>query len=761
MAQSPTHCTAKKLAGLPGMPSSVKQVIEWGNQGKIASRPVKKQDGSLSKFREYAIASLPDETRAALATANTKVGYAEAPVVKTAARHAKALKQSADEAERQRQAARAQSMLDFGRLPLAKQQGANAKLAIILAYRSYIADHRLAKTLGAQTFCHEYTLDRIDVAPWVRNEIPSLHPATLRGWIRDEYEFGMMALVDVYGNRKDQSKIETWNRLSLPDGTVRAPMADTIETIILKYPWITEKKCNEALRAILPDAVTVSNKSVMRFMNKWKEQNAQRYALACNPDDYKNRYQPAFGSRSEDITGPNQRWEIDATPADILATDARYKIIGVTDVGCARLKLYATRTERTRDNAFAMRRCLLEWGVPYPGGEVRTDQGSAYDNPQFSGLMHDLDIRQHICNPFSGDEKPHIERAFHTFSHDLVELLPGYCGHDVSQRKAIEAQKSFAQRLKDPSAVIEINMTGEELQAFCDRWCDAYHNTKHSRLGMTPNQAFARWAQPIRTITDERILDVLLYEPVRRGGRLPHIGKKGIRIDNSFYIHELLEAHMGERCRAFQDPLNLGRIIVNVLNRQGVWEFLCIAIDPEREPDGISREEVARASRHLHSEHKKEMQRLTNAAKRELKGVNLVDAVLTMREREAAEAQGNVVPFPKQTVPHESAGLVAAAAAFAALDRTEPEPVDQLGADAIEAAGQRWIELTESREKEGKVVPLPTAARPMFGSDHEKYTWLQANPHLQAFDDARWIGWYEHTTEYQLMFGQMEEEQGF
>ena len=49
-----------------------------------------------------------------------------------------------------------------------------------------------------------------------------------------------------------------------------------------------------------------------------------------------------------------------------------------------------------------------------------------------------------------GSEATHVLTAVaessRTFSHDLVELLDGYIGHDVAARKDIEARRSFAQR---------------------------------------------------------------------------------------------------------------------------------------------------------------------------------------------------------------------------------------------------------------------------------------------------------------------------
>jgi len=675
-----THCTAKELAGLPGLPTHFSAVIRKAERESWDCQKRQGKGGGL----EYAITSLPAETRKALATLNTTVGY-DTPVVQAASNYAAQIQLSAEETEKQRLAARAESLAMFNRLPQWQRFGADAKLAIIRACNHYVTSHGLAKTAGQDSFCYEYNAGRIDVAPWVRGEIRHLHPGTLRNWIKEEHELGAMGLVDCFGNRKDQGIIDTWNN---------GEMAKAIQALILKYPHITEKKCNQALRGLLPDAPEVHNKTVKRYVDKWKKNNAHQFALANNPDDFKNKYQPAFGSRSEGIDGPNQLWEIDATPADILLTDGqRYKILGVTDVGTARLKYFVNKTEKARDNAFLVRNCILDWGVP-KDGTLATDQGSSYISDDFKRLLGELDINHHICEPFSGDEKPHIERSFHTFSHDLIELTPGYCGHNVADRKEIESRKTFAQRLMSRDEVIEVSVSAAELQAFIDRWTADYHNTEHSRLKMTPNQAVAAWPHPIHTISDVRALDMLLVETARRGGRLPVIGKKGIRVNGGFYIHTALGIHTGERCRAFQDPADLGRIIVHVMNEFDVWEFCCIAEDPKR--TGISMAEVATATRALHSEHKKEIARLTREAKRGLKGVDIVDTVMTYREKKNAEAQGNVSLFPRPTIEYTTPGLAAARQAADALDgrknSTEHSPELQAKRTALGAtvkAGQQ------------------------------------------------------------------------
>nr|WP_246559372.1 transposase family protein [Geoanaerobacter pelophilus] len=644
-----------------------------------------------------------------------------------------------DETEAQKEAqrleARQQSASQFAALPAWQKRAAAAKLEIIKACTRYINDCALAKIEGQNSFAHEYALGRIDVAPWVRSEIRQFHPQTLRDWIKTEYELGSMGLVDMYGNRKDQSKIETFS----PDGKTQ-PMVDILVALVLKHPRIREKKANEALRGILlergiHDAPLVSDKSVMRFMTKWKSQNRDQYEIACNPDNYKNNRQPAFGSRSEGITGPNQLWEIDATPADLLLTDGqRYKIIGVTDVGTARLKYYVNVTEKARDNAWAIRNCILDWGVPCNGTLV-TDNGSPYIGGHFTRILHDLDIDHHVCKPFSGDEKPHIERSFRTFSHDLIELTPGYCGHSVADRKEIESRKSFAQRLMKPDEVIEVSVSAAQLQQFIDRWTAAYHNSKHDRLGKTPNQALAEWPHAIHRISDERALDMLMAEAVRRGNRLPTIGKKGIRVNGGVYIHPALGIHVGKKCRAFQDPADLGRIIVHLMNEHGVWEFLCIAEDPNR--TGISMAEVASVTRALHTQHKKEIARLNREAKKAIKGVDIVDAVLTYREQENAQEQGNVTYFPRPSVEYSTPGLQAAADARAAIDgRNSMEHAIEIEAKRLTAIPQPPVqdELVQAHPR--KIVPLPQKPKGFQVPEDRQARWdLWQELHARILDE--------------------------
>ena len=332
--------------------------------------------------------------------------------------------------------------------------------------------------------------------------------------------------------------------------------------------------------------------------------------------------------------------------------------------------------------------------------------------------------------------------------------MPGYCGHNVADRKAIESRKSFAQRLMTSGEIIEISMTSADLQLFCDRWTAGQMNIAHSELGKTPRQALGEWPHPTYTITDERALDVLLAETARRGGKLPIVGKKGIRVNGGRYIHPALHSHIGHYVRAFQDPADLGRIIVHTMNENDVWEFLCIAEDPER--TGISMQEVASATRALHKEHKKEIARLTRETRKALKGVDVVDAVMTYREKEAAEAQGNISYLPKRQVEFTTPALTAAAEARSALDGVVKAPLTPILTPDQQAMKERLkVELANKENTNVRSMAVESA--------RAKYKRMQglrqaiAEGGLISEEEYRALHMYEQSNEYRVLKG-MEQE---
>lgn len=569
------------------------------------------------------------------------------------------------EKERLRIEARAKSAAEFPLLPEWKQRGAKAKLEVISASETFIAANRLARSRGQELFVDEFNMGRADVAPWVREEISRIHVGTLRDWVAKENQQGMMGLVDNYGNRKGQSKIDTYITGQDADGKSIRPYVNALLAIMALEPHVEPKKACEYMLGSCPGGPEVGVRSVERWMKAWVADHPQEWSWICNPDKAKGSFKVSFGIAAEGIEGPNQRWECDATPADLLLIDGRHKILGIIDVGPRRLVLKVSKTERAADNVALVRDRLLAWGVPF-GGTVFTDNGAAYTAEHFMRCLRDLDIDQHICQPFASEEKPFIERAFHTFSHDLVEHVPGYCGHSVADRKDIEARASFAKRLMKKGEVIEIKMTAAQLQEFCDRWLNIYHHTEHSSLGKSPFQALAEWPHPIHRIVDERALDVM-FAPVAGKNGWRTITKEGFDIDTFNYIHESFGLHVGKKVRCLETA-DMGKVVVQLPNEQGVMEFLCVAECPEL--TGLSRAEVTAKGQALQKQVKEAVNELKKQARKHFGGKSSAEIIMALREEKIAEKMGNVAFLPKPATDYTSAGLEAAGLAASALAGT-------------------------------------------------------------------------------------------
>ena len=130
-----------------------------------------------------------------------------------------------------------------------------------------------------------------------------------------------------------------------------------------------------------------------------------------------------------------------------------------------------------------------------------------------------------------------------------------------------------------------MTVSQKELQAFCDNWAnDNYQHRKHGGLnGVSPWEKAASWNQPIARINNERALDILLA-PIA-GERI--VGKKGIRLGNSFYVSPALAGHEGCMVKLCWDDNEAAAVYV--FSMEG--EFIAHAINPDMW-EGLSRAEL-------------------------------------------------------------------------------------------------------------------------------------------------------------------------
>ena len=371
-------------------------------------------------------------------------------------------------------------------------------------------------------------------------------------------------------------------------GTMTDPaMRDCVEALIHEHgPHLTAPHVCRVLKARYGHAPSL--RAVQRWFRNWRADAANARALSAvsDPDGHRSRRAPAMGSMTQAVIRLNQVWELDSTPADVMCADGRHAIVGAMDVWSRRGRLLVVPVSRATAICALLRRCLIDWGVPET---VRTDRGKDYTSAHLARVLADLGVTHDICPPYTPEAKPFIERFLGTVTRDLFAFLPGFIGHNVAERRKLEARKSMAARRRrrrhdaDERATFGVDLTAAELQTKCDRWCTLIYGRRvHRGLGESPWARAQSWTGETRRIADERALDPLLAAPVADGGRRT-IGKNGISVGHVLYIEPTFGAHVGERVDVRLDASDPARLFVFRLT----GEFLCVAEDPER--TGIDR----------------------------------------------------------------------------------------------------------------------------------------------------------------------------
>ncbi len=631
--------TAAELAAakLPELPSTESAMIR---RAKREEWPCQKREGRGGGW-EYPISALPEAARLVLARAlaaeAVATGVVEPPVKTPSKARLTPVKEPI-----------ATSILE---LPEDIRTLCEARVAAVRAYHAFRLAVGQADRKARPAFCAAWAAREIPVEPWVYQAVRKFSKNTLREWEDRWRAHGLTGLAPHWGSRKGSGILDT-------DQDLRS----FVLGMLAEWPHSDAARIMQGLVARFPDRALPSSRTLQRFLAEWKTQNEQLFLKLTNPDAWRSKFKAAGGSRSEGVNAPNALWEMDSTPGDLLLADnTRHKLIGTIDVHTRRLRLHVSRQSSSAAVLSALRGAILAWGKP---ARLRIDNGADYVSRRARMAYDDLHIDLDICPPFTPEAKPHIERAFRTFSHDLLELLPGYVGHNVAERKDIEARKSFADRLMRKDELVELRMTPEELQAFCDRWCeDLYAHRPHGGLnGKTPWQVASEYRGAITRIENPRALDVLLMPTDGEGRRM--VSKDGIRIDNARYDDPALGGWEGQWVKVLFDDADFGYVFV--FSEDG--EFICRACCPER--TGASRAEVSAARKARQAKVLSEGMKELKAAQKAIRPEELVSDILA----KAAEKAGKLVRLPQAAAPYTTPALEGAALAVKADLPAAPAP---------------------------------------------------------------------------------------
>ncbi|MGC4076264.1 MAG: DNA-binding protein [Rubrivivax sp.] len=634
-----TWAAAKDLAGLPGMPGTRRGVQDLAARAGWPSRREATRGGYVVL---YPVDALPDVTRTALAVrgaANDDDGASHAVVLTPgllAAAAAGRKLQGVRQAE-----SRASGTATHAAITGDRARERDDKLRLLVLFRRFW-DHFGGELCPAmQHFVHSWNEGRIDASDALRARFPHIRRwKTVLEWWTGLDRNGGAALARKPSTRAGRSSV-------LEGALGRAVLA-----ILHEYPHLGGTQIHRLIEKSIAigdlqlDAPLPPARTFRHAVTRWKKDNAQLFTLVTNPDRWRSHYMSAAGSRSEAV-GPNDLWEMDGTKVDLLLLDGRrWTLTAVIDVGSRRMKCRLSPTARAAVVMGLTRAAMLDWGKPVT---IKTDNGSDYVAEQYVFGLALIDQRMHVlCDPFQPQQKPHIERGIGSLLHDLVELLPGFIGHSVAERKDIEARRSFADRLMRGSSdggPVTIRLQPEQLQDIIDNWLADYHARPHSGLGdRSPNQVMAEWSGTTYRV-DPRALDVFL-SPANKTG-LATVTKKGIRLDHGWFNCAEIGGLEGQQVQVKQTEEDLGTCYVFDL----AGRYVGTAIDHARK--GISAAEVAAERLAIQKRVMAEQKAALKAAVRAVKPHQLVMNVLQRRTDAAIDAGDNVTRL-RRDVEHTS-----------------------------------------------------------------------------------------------------------
>lgn len=622
----------------------------------------------------------------------------------------------------------------------------DARLAILQLHARFAADRGTTPRASDDAFAAAWSAGNVPADDWVRAAVKKVSARTLRRW-RETAAHDKERLAGRQGSKRE-SIIEALN-----EGAV----AEAIAGVLVHRPNMSATSVRAFVRGAFKDTFEIMSadgelvpvalpkeRAFRDYMAAWKERNKLPLIAMTDPDRFKSSYRVSGLTRYAGLERPNEVWEIDASPADVMCTDGRHQVYVLVDIWTRRMIVFVTRTPRGEAVMLLVRKAILAFGVPET---IKTDNGSDFTSHWVQRAFASLGIARDLCAPFSPEQKGTVERAIGTLQRGLMPMLPGFVGHSVADRKVIEARSSFAKRLgQSDDKTFGIAISSAELQGYADRWADAeYGRAPHSSLPerMSPFERAQSYKGSVKRITDVRALDMLLAPVADRGGVRTY-GKQGLKIDNGWFITSSLMP--GDKVLVRHDAQDMGRVYC--FSHDGE-RFLAEAVCPER--IGASRAAAVAQAR-------AEQNRIMSEGKAELRRAARAIRPRDMAEKGLAQAEADargVVAFPKPSTPHTTPQIEAAAeAAMPRAERVAREAAKPLTGKAA-AEHARMLEEFKAgtfgkpkpQQQAGAIVPMRQTAEQRFRQALGIEQALERGEDVPPAD-ALWLMKYRETGEY-------------
>jgi len=469
VASTPERFSSKDLAAILG---KTRQAIEW--RAKTEKWPFEPQTTRGGTRKLFPLKTLPPDIRRQIL-----IHYGHIPEDM-----ASYVPEDFDQEKASRCMRAWDQALDW------QKERAEARLKLLIAMREF-KKSRGSSSAAVQKFARLYSQREVPgLDPEIYDQVPKAGRSRLYEWERLYRTQGIAGLLPGHGPNRGQTAI------GLDQQRFILGMA-------AQHPTWGSWRISNALRAKFGDQAA-AKATVARFLKRRKEMDPAVYAFLNSPDQYKGRFQPALGNAAEKAERFLHYVELDSTPADVICSDGkRYTILGACDVFSRKCKFLVGKTSNSSMITGLLRDIITDWGIPE---HIIKDHGKDYQSRTVMSALKALEVECPWIPPFTPESKPHIERVFRTLAHSLQEKLEKYIGHNVAERRAIEARRSFADRLMKRGRTVEVGLHPEELQEIIHRWTeDVYHQRKHSSLGMSPNAKAASVPySPRRQVSRER-----------------------------------------------------------------------------------------------------------------------------------------------------------------------------------------------------------------------------------------------------------------
>ncbi|WP_346915098.1 DDE-type integrase/transposase/recombinase [uncultured Roseibium sp.] len=613
-------------------------------------------------------------------------------------------------------------------LSAAERQARDARLVLLKVADRFRKSSDMNAVAADDLFSDLYERGEVPVPEWVREAVKRLSRRTLARWRSDALSDMNRLAHDPSSARKGTGVLDR-----AECGRLKAYcLAVYASNQFLSAKHIRNTAIAEFGKTILVDTKRGQERVPMpplrTFQNAlkgWKAELGNELLKITDPDAYKSKVR-FVASGANRVDRLNERWEIDASPSDVMTTDGRMNIYMAIDLYSRRTVLLVTATPRAAAVGLLIRKCLLAWGVPEL---IKTDNGSDFAAKATVRLLDALGIEQDFSAPYSPEQKGTVERVIGTFQRDCAATLPGFIGHSVADRKVIEQRKAFSARLgTDDAKLFHVEMSAVDLQVEADRWCcEQYAQTPHEGLKRnTPYEVAAAWSGPIQAIEDQSMLDVLLA-PIAGQNGIRRVTAQGIRIDGEYYYTG--DVMPGRDLLVRHNPEDLGRVWL--FDPTGE-EFLGEAVNPD-----LAGLDPAETIAKVRAEQKRlEEERLADIRREKRK---ITPRTVVEAQRAAYQRNADVLSFPKLTERHETAQTKAAADV---KKRREPR-----------ALSDREAAMMESLKADAKPTATVHKISGFETPDARFRRALQFEERIQggtplSDEDAIWLAGYQAGPEY-------------